>query len=129
MQGANRVLALLVLLSAVMRCEAQEASIVPDVRCVVVGLRLSESTNATQQNSGAMLMLYYIGRLDGEAPTVEVEDFLIQEVGKMSASDLDKEARRCGAILEKKGNQITKIGQDMIRRGQEMLQTPAAPKT
>jgi len=129
MRGGKLFVALVGLLPAAMRCNAEEVSVIPDIRCVVVGLRLSESRNATQQNSGMMLMLYYMGRLDGESPTAEVEDLLVQEVGKMSAVDLDKEARRCGAVLERKGNQITKIGENMIKRGQEMLQTPAAPRT
>ena len=37
------------------------------------------------------------------------------------------EAKLCGAALTDKGQQITRIGKDMIERGQKMQDKPIAP--
>jgi hypothetical protein len=96
---------------------AQDAQTIADVRCVVVGLKATAMANSPQQGVGMMVGLYYIGRLDGRVPKLDIEDLIIKELSKMTASDYKAEAKRCGDSLAAKGHQITQIGNDMVERG------------
>lgn len=106
---------------------AQDAETIGDVRCVVVGMKLGGSSNATQQSAGMMLALYYIGRLDGHVPDFDFESLLAKEAMKMTASEFKNEAGRCGGHLTQKGEQITKIGKDISELGQKMLDKATPP--
>jgi hypothetical protein len=101
---------------ASMRIGAQEAVNIADVRCVAVGMKLASAANSADQSRGFLLTLYYLGRLDGRVPKLDIENLLIAEGSKMTSSDDTSEARRCGARLAEKGEQITKIGKDLIER-------------
>jgi hypothetical protein len=120
----RRRLELSVLLAAValgsVRTEAQDAATIADIRCVIVGMQLSGMANSPQQSSGILLTWYYIGRLDGRAPKLEIESLLIAEANKMSSSDYASEAKRCGAGLTERGQQVTQVGKDLIERGKKM---------
>jgi hypothetical protein len=109
-----------VLWLASVRAEAQEAVNIADIRCVVVGMKLSEMVNSPDQSRGILLTLYYIGRLDGRVPQLDIENLLIEENSKMTSSDYASEAKRCGTGLAEKGQQITKVGKDLIERGKKM---------
>jgi hypothetical protein len=119
------LLAVLGLVSA--RAEAQDAATIADIRCVVVGMQLSGMANSPQQSRGIVLTWYYIGRLDGRMPKLDIEDLLIKETSKMTASDYASEARRCGASLAEKGQKVTQIGQDLIERGKKIPGQPSTP--
>ena len=93
---------------------AQETVNIADIRCVVAGVKLSTAANSADQSRGFLLTLYYIGRLDGRAPKLDIENLLIAESSKMTSADDASEAKRCGAALAQKGGQITKIGKDLI---------------
>ena len=67
-----------------------------------------------------MLSMYYIGRLDGRVPKLDIEELMIKEISTMTTSDYGSEAKRCGASLTDKGQEITRIGKDMVERGQKM---------
>jgi hypothetical protein len=104
------------------RAGAQEAVNIADIRCVVVGMRLSGMAGSPDQSRGILLTLYYMGRLDGRVPQLDIEDLLIEESSKMTNSDYASEAKRCGIGLAEKGQQITKIGTDLIERGKKTVQ-------
>ena len=97
---------------------AQDAETIADVRCVIVGLLLVQKTDANQRSSGQMLSMYYIGRLDGRVPKLDLEELLIREGNSMTESDINSEAIRCGASLRDKGQEIVRIGKDIIEKSQ-----------
>jgi hypothetical protein len=45
----------------------------------------------------------------------------------MTTADYGSEAKRCGASLSGKGQQITRIGKDIIEREQKMLNKQISP--
>ena len=95
---------------------AQDADTVADVRCVAVGIRSAELPDSRQKSTGLLMALYFIGRLDGRNPKVELEALLAAQVAKMTAADFAAEATRCGQSLASKGAQITKVGQDLLKQ-------------
>jgi hypothetical protein len=99
---------------------AQEAETIADVRCVVVGTRLAQMADPTQRSAGMMLSMYYIGRLDGRVPKLDLEELLIKELSMMTTSDYGSEAKRCGGALQTRGQEIARIGKDLVEKGQKM---------
>jgi hypothetical protein len=92
---------------------AQDSDTVADIRCVAVGIRDAELPNSTQKSTGTLLVLYYLGRLDGRNPTLDLEKLLAEQIAKMTDADYATESRRCGQILSTKGAQITHLGDDL----------------
>jgi len=109
------------------QARAQDAETIADIRCIVVGFRMSQLPNPAQQTAGTMAALYYIGRLEGRMPNLDIEELMITEIGRMTATDYDSEAKRCGSHLMDKGQQITRFGKDMVERGQKMQDKSTVP--
>jgi hypothetical protein len=104
---------------APMLLSAQEAVNIADVRCVVVGMKLAGTANSSDQSRGLLLTLYYIGRLDGRSPKLDIEHLIIEETRRMADADYASEERRCGAALAEKGHQITEIGKHLVESGKK----------
>lgn len=90
---------------------------VADMQCVVVGVRLAGSADQHQGLSGTMLAIYFLGRIDGRSPTVDLQQLLVEEVKNMSDAALKVAATRCGAELSRRGVEITRIGQKVEALG------------
>lgn len=103
---------------------AADPQTIADVRCALVGFRIGQAADSAVRSSGIMLALYYLGRLDGRDPKLDVEKLIIEQVKTMTNADYSSEAVRCGNSLTTKGQQITRIGRDLIKRGQETQKVP-----
>lgn len=95
---------------------AQDADTIADVRCVAVGIRSAELPDSRQKSTGLLMALYFIGRLDGRDPKLDLEALLAAQLSKMTAADFTAEATRCGNSLATKGAQITRVGQDLLKQ-------------
>jgi hypothetical protein len=73
------------------------------------------------------LTWYYMGRLDGRAPKLDLENMLIEEIKKMTSADYAAEAERCGASLKTRGQQVTQIGKNLMERGNKMASPGSKP--
>ena len=104
------------LLVASMQTDAQDTATIADVRCVVVGMQIYGSGDSARQATGMWLSLYYIGQLHGRAPQLDIENLIVEEANKMTASDSASEAKRCGAGLSVIAEQIARIGNDLLQR-------------
>ena len=111
------------LLSAAAASRAQGAATTADVRCVAVAL--SGSALQPQSGAGTNVLMYYLGRLDGRTPKLDLEGLLTTETARMSMTDYASEATRCGQELMAKGQQLTQMGKNMTDGGQNMLSKPA----
>jgi hypothetical protein len=99
-------------ISLVPQARAQDPENIADVRCVLVGFRLQQAGSSVQKSSGVMLALYYLGRLDGRSPGLNLEQLAAEQARRMSDPDYASEAKRCGKDLGKKGQQIARLGKD-----------------
>jgi len=111
------------------RVHLPRSELVTDVRCVIIGIKLAGMTDVSRQSAGTMLTLYYIGRLEGRAPKVDLEDLIFKEIKTMEPGGFDSEARRCGQGLADKARQLTQMKKDMVERerGISGYPAPAAP--
>jgi hypothetical protein len=116
----------LTLMSAQARSQGGDTT--ADVRCVVAGIKYLGLPNSAQHSAGMMLVLYYLGRLDGHMPKLEVEDLIVKESARMAAADFDPEAKRCGDGITVRGQLIGQMGKEMIERAQKLGETSPAAK-
>jgi hypothetical protein len=106
------------MLSAVARADTANTRTVADAQCLVVGARLSASSDPQQRVPGQMILMYYLGRIDGRSPNTDLEALIKTETQKMTTSELQSAAGRCGKEFSARGEEIVRIGKS--------LSTPAA---
>lgn len=92
---------------------------VSDVRCLIVGMNMGKSSDASTQTAGLMSMYYYFGRLDARSPKPDLEQLIASQVVKMTAADLQAEGTRCGSQLSERGKALQLIGQHLAERGKQ----------
>lgn len=103
---------------------AQKATPSPDMRCLIVGSRISGDPDPTKQAVGRAILMYYLGRLDESFPSLDIEEAIAIEEAKMSASDVQSETKRCSRWLLDRSQVLEKIGKDLLRR-----QTKTPPRS
>jgi hypothetical protein len=99
------------------QASAQDSNVRDDTRCLIVGAKLLSQSDATKKSAGMMLTIYYFGRLDAHIPKLDVESLIMKEVDSMTPQDFVAEAKRCGNNLAVKGQEMSRIGQDLSRLG------------
>jgi hypothetical protein len=122
----RRLLALICLLPTILgpsfAADDPNSETIADIHCLAVGLRISQLPDASQKSAGMMATLYYMGRLDGRTPNLDLENLIVQEVPKLNDATFRAEAVRCGNGLTVRGKQITEMGEHLVKRGQAMQQ-------
>lgn len=106
---------------------------IPDIHCLIVGMTLSNTTDANQRISGAMLAVFYFGRLDRFSPK-DIGDAIAKEAITWTQADAQSEAARCGKELGDKAQSMNDAGKNLIHSGvgfdNELApSTDAAPAT
>jgi hypothetical protein len=81
-----------------------------DVRCLAVAAFLAGNSDPKLQNAGVMAALYFLGKLDGHEPDMDLEARLKEVATQLSPKDLQSEAVRCGAELASRGKTMNEIG-------------------
>lgn len=101
---------LLVMSMGLRVARAADQRTMSDIRCIVVAMKMSAGGSSAQKASATMITLYYLGRLDGRTPGLNVEGLIAKEAAEMSAAELRSDAARCGRVLVEKGREIQRIG-------------------
>jgi hypothetical protein len=95
---------------------AQKVTESPDIRCVVVGSKITSSSDPALQSAGPLLVMYYLGRVDAMYPTIDLENALVQVGSAMTAADIQSESIRCRTALVERAKVIEKIAKNLINR-------------
>lgn len=108
---------LLCLLNISVDCaRADDNATVADLRCVVVGTRITSVGDAQHRAVGTVLTMYYVGKLAGRTPGLDLEKAIMRQLGKMKSVNYNAEARRCAAEISAKGRQLVRIAKDSAQR-------------
>jgi hypothetical protein len=99
------------------RSGTQEMETIADVQCVVVGASFSTSSDQKQRAAGEVLLAYFLGRIRGRQPKIDLEPLLEKEAKKMDVSSRDIAASRCSAELAAQGAEISRIGKKFGQLG------------
>lgn len=105
------------ILVAAARADVSSAQTIADVQCIVVGARLTASSDRKQKQPSQMLLSYFLGRVDGRSPNVDLEALIEQEARRMTPSEFRSAAHRCGTESSARGAQIVRIGKSLARLG------------
>lgn len=89
-----------------------------DLNCAVVGLQLSAAPDVTPQvqQAGLMIAIYYLGRLHGRLPGVDLEQPITDAANELTLERFDVERVRCGTELQTIGHDLQAMGARMQAR-------------
>jgi hypothetical protein len=94
------------------------AQVEGDLRCVTI---LSAATGNAPEGEQRLQMIaaamYFIGRVDGAAPTLDLKTEIKRILPSLTASNMPDEAKRCGAILIEKGTKLQDVGKALQGEG------------
>jgi hypothetical protein len=102
-----------------------------DVRCVVIAFGLVQSPDPQVKALATGASLYFVGRLRGRAPDLDLEAAIVKQVGAMTPEDMRDELQRCSGVLQVEGGKLQVIGADLKKLGQAAAtasQVAPAPK-
>lgn len=97
------------------RADSVSPATIADAQCVLVGARLSASKDQKQRLSAEMLLVYFVGRIAGRSPNIDLEQLVDSEARRMTEADFKNAAVRCGRGLSAGGAEITRIGKSLER--------------
>jgi hypothetical protein len=93
-----------------------------DIHCYIVSLQMITAADPTQKIAGTMAHSYWLGKIDGRAPQLDLEASVLAALPAMANQDLFwAEAVRCGQEMIKRGQAETEIGKDIQRRAADQL--------
>jgi hypothetical protein len=78
-----------------------------DIRCLAVSFALATSPDAKIKANGNAMIAYYLGRLDGRAPKLDVVKETRDEGRNLSLNDLQTYGQSCGSVLGDRVKAIT----------------------
>jgi hypothetical protein len=87
-------------------------SIQPDLRCLIVSLQLSQSTDKSR-DAWRLGSLYYLGKIDGSGERIQLADRIRELVRQMTSKQFDEYRIMCASDLAARGEDLTKIGQEL----------------
>ena len=88
-----------------------------DVRCFAAMGMLVQHEDETVRNAALMAAQYYLGRIDGRAPSADLEDLLAREAPSLAGQDNAALMRACGALLQTRGAAVVAVGNKLKARG------------
>ncbi len=124
---------LAVTLTLATSARAQDNENVPDVRCLVVALDLAKSPDPQMRSLAMSAGLYFVGRLRGRAPDLDLEAAIVQQLRIMTHEDLRAERDRCGTVLAGQADRLAVLGEHLRSLAETSAVTappaePAPPK-
>lgn len=121
--------ALTVALSAAEDAKAQAPDgATSDLACMVVTMLAATRTTDANSKQGVMVGFgYYMGRLKGRDPGIDLKARLLAETRALVANPdrLKAEAIRCGADMQAWGRETKEIGEALTAEGRKIQGDPA----
>lgn len=88
-----------------------------DVRCFVSAIAMLQTSDVAARNVALSSALYYLGRLDGRDPKLDLEKVVVEEFQRMTQSQKLSETERCGHELSSRGMMVSAIGKKLTQSG------------
>lgn len=104
---------------------AADAATTNDIRCIVVAGAMASSGAKEAEAAGMMTMIYYLGKLDGRTPNLNLEDSVVDQFMDLSPDQIRADAKRCGDELKTRGAALSIIGRHIQERAKTLQPNPA----
>jgi len=94
-----------------------------DVECVAALSVAASEAEGEQLTDLAMITFYFIGRLDGRVPALDIESALAGEAPGLTESRVKALVTSCSAQYLKRANEMQEVGKSLERRAREKSST------
>jgi hypothetical protein len=84
-----------------------------DVLCVIVSLRMSQSTDESTKGTWNLATLYYLGRIDGSGRQIDLVSQIRDDFHKVTRKNFDHYRGKCASQFSARGRDLTKIGKEL----------------
>lgn len=92
---------------------AEDSQTTRDLRCTMIAFYMVSQAKADAQGSLSGVALYYLGRLDGRTPGLDIEKRIRQEAATLTEAQFAAEAKRCGEEMKVRGQEIQVLGANL----------------
>jgi hypothetical protein len=103
--------ALVLALAAAAPARAEAPETTSDLKCLVFSMGMSGNSDATKSAVGAMATLYFLGRLDGREPALNLEKRLADPDLQLKPSEAARIGMTCGGMLQTRGGELAAMGE------------------
>lgn len=93
--------------------DSMNAQTTADAQCLVIGAQLSGSADPREKMPGQMILMYYLGRIDGRTPNADLKTLITSETRHMTVADVKSAASRCDREFSARGDEIVRIGKSL----------------
>lgn len=107
----------LALTTAALPARAEAPETTTDLKCLVFAISLSANSDPAKASVGTMAALYFLGRMDGREPKLDLENRLIQPDMQLKPTDFAQLGKACGGMLQTRGSELTAIGERLQAKG------------
>ena len=107
-----RSVMLLPLAALLVAATSPDEAALEDARCLLAIGQLTGAEDETIQQAGQLGAQYYFGRLDGRG-VPDLEALLNEAAATMKPEEMDSTIRRCGAVMQERGQALQAIGERM----------------
>jgi len=89
-----------------------------DLRCFLIMALLADTSEEGKGKEAAIAgTLYFLGKLDGRAPGLDLEAAATAELAAMTEAEFQGQKTGCISLLEQRGNYMVAVGTAMEKRG------------
>lgn len=92
---------------------AADTNVDSDLRCLATFSAVAAGADASEKPQVAAAVMYFVGRVDGEKPNIDLTTELIRVSSTMKQEQLAGEIDRCGKLLAARGTALAAVGQAM----------------
>lgn len=112
---AFAVVMLTLIMSTSARAETPEMT--HDLKCLALSFTIIQSNDAKVADAGKIATFYYLGRIDGRDPTIDLADRFSQPDMQLSQEELQRLAMDCGKELSERGKALTETSRRLEAAG------------
>ena len=89
-----------------------------DVQCLLATGYLAQNAPEEHRRTALAASTYYLGRLDGRGPSLDLEARFVAEAAAMRGQDVRELVRACGALMVERGAAVRAMSQRIRAREQ-----------
>ncbi|HEV2748796.1 MAG TPA: hypothetical protein VGW34_16050 [Allosphingosinicella sp.] len=86
-----------------------------DAQCLLAMGRVAASDHPATRSTALAAVQYYLGRIDGRTPDVDLAALLKKAAESMKPEDLQPTLQRCGPLFQQRGRMLEAIGQSLAK--------------
>ena len=96
-----------------------------DIRCFVAMAAAAGDDDKTANLAGMIGGQYFLGRIDGRSPDLDLESAIAIEAPSLTDADLKALFQSCGQLMQERGQAVEAIGERMERNEPQSSSSPS----